>query len=134
MALSCYISYICALMNCRTSITSIPHQLTLVCPLCIIYPFSLPACPNDVPPPWQVFISFHVCSPYPPCAKLVPHFFRGDVFHPITLTNEDYMAPQFSSPYFSHASWSIFHHPSDNSPWDTHIYPQSKPLHSPIST
>ena len=51
---------------------------------------------------------------------------RG-VIHPVTLTNADDMAPQFSSSYFWHDSWSIFHFPSYNSPWDTHLPPPENP-------
>ena len=86
-------------------------------------PFSLSAFPTDVPRHWQGFISFNVCSPYPPCAKWVTHFWGGYVINPVTLTNVDAMAPQFSSPYFCHDSWSISHNPSNNSPWDTHLSP-----------
>ena len=33
-------------------------------------------------------------------------------------------------PWIFHDSWSIFHHPSNNSPWGTHIYPTVKPPQS----
>ena len=48
------------------------------------------------------------------------------VIRTVALNNADAMAPQFSSPYLRHYSWSIFHHPSNNSPWDTHISSQEK--------
>ena len=90
-------------------------------------PYSLLEFPTDVPYPWQGFISINVCSPYPPCAKWVPLFLVGDATHLVTLTNADAMAPHFYSSYFCHDSWSIFHHLSDNSPWDTHLSPLAKP-------
>ena len=66
--------------------------------------------------------SYHFAfSPHPPCAKVVLRILGGDVIHPVTLTNADFMAPTFSSPYFCRDSWFIFHHPYDNIPWDTHI-------------
>ena len=73
----------------------------------LLPPFSLSSCPTGILCPWKVFISFHVCYTHSPCAKLVPHFWWGDVIHPVTLTNVDAMAPQFTSPYFRHDSWSI---------------------------
>ena len=55
-------------------------------PFALFLPFSLPACPTDVPRPLQVFVSFHVCSPYPPCAKWVPFSFWGEIlFTPLHL-------------------------------------------------
>ena len=90
-------------------------------------PFSLSSLPTDIPRPWQGFILFHIFSPYLPCAKWVPRFGGGDIINPVTFTNEDAMAPQWSSPYFCHDIWSIFHHPSENSPWDTHISTPAKP-------
>ena len=60
----------------------------------------------------------------------MPPFSGGGVIHTVTLTNADTLTTQFSSPGFLYDSWSIFHHPSNNSPWGTHIYPTVKPPQS----
>ena len=59
---------------------------TIWCVLFALFlPFSLSSFPTDVPHPWHGFISFHVCSTYPPCAKWVPHSGGGGGIRPVTL-------------------------------------------------
>ena len=114
-------------MHWRHSIAYIPHHSTSVWFLCIIYPLFTVRIPNWHSASLARILIISRFSPYPHWTKWVPHFWGGDVIHLVTLTNADAMATQFLSPYFSHDSWSTFHHPSNNSQWDTHIYTTEKP-------
>ena len=129
MYLSCYTSYIHVLLNWIPSIASIPHHHTLVFHLNYFPPFHCQ----------HAQLTFHVLCKYlynlifflpNPLAPNECQYLGGGGYFPVTLTYADTIPLQFSSPCFSHNIWSILHHPSNNIPNDTHLYPPSKPPQS----